>query len=72
MAAALSIAQAALAVRITPRTDDVRFYPLPENAQIIGLGRDDTDSVGASMIDNRICNPFPGNNNSRQPVQKQP
>jgi len=36
VAAALS----ALAGRIDPRLDDVRLYPLPENVQITGLGRD--------------------------------
>ncbi len=35
-AAALS----SIARRIDPRRDDVRFYPLPENVQISGLGRD--------------------------------
>jgi CRISPR-associated protein Cas2 len=30
----------AIATRIDPRADDVRFYPLPENVQITGLGRD--------------------------------
>jgi CRISPR-associated protein Cas2 len=33
-------ALAAIATRIDPRRDDVRFYPLPENVQITGLGRD--------------------------------
>jgi CRISPR-associated protein Cas2 len=30
----------AIAKRIDPRRDDVRLYPLPENVQIMGLGRD--------------------------------
>lgn len=29
-----------VAERIDPREDDVRFYPLPDNVQITGLGRD--------------------------------
>ena len=29
-----------IATRIDARRDDVRFYPLPENVQITGLGRD--------------------------------
>jgi CRISPR-associated protein Cas2 len=37
--AGLSAALAAVAARIDPRADDVRFYPLPENVQITGLGR---------------------------------
>jgi CRISPR-associated protein Cas2 len=37
---ALDAALGALARRINPRADDVRFYPLPENVQITGLGRD--------------------------------
>jgi CRISPR-associated protein Cas2 len=36
----LSQALGAIATRIDPRRDDVRFYPLPENVQITGLGRD--------------------------------
>ncbi len=39
-AAALGGAMAAVARQINPRADDVRFYPLPEKVQIIGLGRD--------------------------------
>jgi CRISPR-associated protein Cas2 len=39
-AAGLNAALAAVATRIDPRADDVRFYPLPENVQITGLGRD--------------------------------
>jgi CRISPR-associated protein Cas2 len=38
--AGLNAALKAVAERINPRADDVRFYPLPENAQISGLGRD--------------------------------
>jgi CRISPR-associated protein Cas2 len=38
--AGLNGAVAAVASRINPRADDVRFYPLPANAQITGLGRD--------------------------------
>jgi CRISPR-associated protein Cas2 len=38
--AELNAALAAVAGRINPRADDVRFYPLPENVQITGLGRD--------------------------------
>jgi CRISPR-associated protein Cas2 len=38
--AALNAALRALATRIDPRADDVRFYPLPQNVQITGLGRD--------------------------------
>ena len=30
----------AIAKRIDQRRDDLRFYPLPENVQITGLGRD--------------------------------
>jgi CRISPR-associated protein Cas2 len=37
---ALDGALAAVAQRIHTRADDVRFYPLPENVQITGLGRD--------------------------------
>jgi CRISPR-associated protein Cas2 len=37
---ALNAALRAVATRIDPRADDVRFYPLPENVQITGLGRD--------------------------------
>ena len=33
-------AMRAIATRIDPRCDDVRLYPLPENVQITGLGRD--------------------------------
>ena len=36
----LNAALAEVAARIDPRADDVRFYPLPENVQITGLGRD--------------------------------
>jgi CRISPR-associated protein Cas2 len=36
----LGEALGAIATRIDPRTDDVRLYPLPENVQITGLGRD--------------------------------
>jgi CRISPR-associated protein Cas2 len=36
----LDAALRAVASRIDPRADDVRFYPLPENVQITGLGRD--------------------------------
>lgn len=36
----LGEALSATAARIDPRRDDVRFYPLPENVQITGLGRD--------------------------------
>jgi CRISPR-associated protein Cas2 len=36
----LDDALAAVAQRIHARADDVRFYPLPENVQIAGLGRD--------------------------------
>jgi CRISPR-associated protein Cas2 len=36
----LDQAMQAVAARIDPRADDVRFYPLPENVQITGLGRD--------------------------------
>ena len=36
----LSEALGAIATRIDPRADDVRLYPLPENVQITGLGRD--------------------------------
>lgn len=39
-AAAVTNAHGALATLINPRADDVRFYPLPENAQITGFGRD--------------------------------
>lgn len=35
----LDAALRAVARRINPRADDVRFYPLPENVQITGLGR---------------------------------
>lgn len=35
----LNEALRAVARRIDPRADDVRFYPLPENVQITGLGR---------------------------------
>jgi CRISPR-associated protein Cas2 len=38
--AGLSAALGALARRIDMRADDVRFYALPENVQITGLGRD--------------------------------
>jgi CRISPR-associated protein Cas2 len=38
--AGLAAALAAVAAQIDPRADDVRFYPLPDNAQITGLGRD--------------------------------
>jgi CRISPR-associated protein Cas2 len=38
--AGLASALATIATRIDPRRDDVRFYPLPENVQITGLGRD--------------------------------
>ena len=38
--AGLDAALKAVAARIDPRADDVRFYPLPENVQITGLGRD--------------------------------
>jgi len=38
--AGLNEAVATVAQRIHPRADDVRFYPLPENVQITGLGRD--------------------------------
>jgi CRISPR-associated protein Cas2 len=38
--AGLDAALAAVAARIEPRADDVRFYPLPDNVQITGLGRD--------------------------------
>ncbi|MBV8119300.1 MAG: CRISPR-associated endonuclease Cas2, partial [Alphaproteobacteria bacterium] len=37
---ALDDALATVAQRIHARADDVRFYPLPENVQITGLGRD--------------------------------
>jgi CRISPR-associated protein Cas2 len=36
----LDAAMRAVASLIDPRADDVRFYPLPENVQITGLGRD--------------------------------
>jgi CRISPR-associated protein Cas2 len=36
----LDQAMKAVAALIDPRADDVRFYPLPENVQITGLGRD--------------------------------
>ena len=36
----LGAAMGEIATRIDPRRDDVRFYPLPENVQITGLGRD--------------------------------
>ena len=36
----LGEALGAIATRIDPRADDVRLYPLPENVQITGLGRD--------------------------------
>lgn len=36
----LGIAIGEIAGRIDPRRDDVRLYPLPENVQITGLGRD--------------------------------
>jgi CRISPR-associated protein Cas2 len=36
----LAEALAQIARRIDPRRDDVRLYPLPENVQITGLGRD--------------------------------
>jgi CRISPR-associated protein Cas2 len=36
----LGAALTAIASRINPRADDVRFYPLPENVEITGLGRD--------------------------------
>ena len=36
----LGEALAAIATRIEPHADDVRLYPLPENVQITGLGRD--------------------------------
>jgi CRISPR-associated protein Cas2 len=36
----LDQAMKAVAARIDQRADDVRFYPLPENVQITGLGRD--------------------------------
>ena len=36
----LGEALGAIATRIDPRADDVRLYPLPENVQIPGLGRD--------------------------------
>ena len=36
----LGEALTAIANRIDPRRDDVRLYPLPENVQITGLGRD--------------------------------
>jgi CRISPR-associated protein Cas2 len=36
----LGEALGAVATRIDPRFDDVRLYPLPENVQITGLGRD--------------------------------
>lgn len=39
-AVGLNRALAAVARRIDPRADDVRFYPLPDNVQITGLGRD--------------------------------
>jgi CRISPR-associated protein Cas2 len=39
-AAQRNAALAAVAARINPRADDVRFYPLPENVQITGVGRD--------------------------------
>jgi CRISPR-associated protein Cas2 len=38
--AGLNAALSVVAARINPRADDVRFYPLPENLQITGLGRD--------------------------------
>ena len=34
----LGAAMGAIATRIDPRRDDVRFYPLPENVQITGRG----------------------------------
>jgi CRISPR-associated protein Cas2 len=36
----LGAAMGEIATRIDPRRDDVRFYPLPKNVQITGLGRD--------------------------------
>jgi CRISPR-associated protein Cas2 len=36
----LNAALAEVALRINPRADDVRFYPLPENVRITGIGRD--------------------------------
>jgi CRISPR-associated protein Cas2 len=36
----LAAAMGEIATRIDPRCDDVRLYPLPENVQITGLGRD--------------------------------
>jgi CRISPR-associated protein Cas2 len=36
----LNAALRAVATRIDARADDVRFYPLPENVQITGIGRD--------------------------------
>ena len=36
----LAKALGAIGARIDPRADDVRLYPLPENVQITGLGRD--------------------------------
>ena len=36
----LGAAMGEIATRIDPRRDDVRFYRLPENVQITGLGRD--------------------------------
>jgi CRISPR-associated protein Cas2 len=36
----LGTALGAIVTRIEPRRDDVRFYPMPENVQITGLGRD--------------------------------
>jgi CRISPR-associated protein Cas2 len=38
--AGLNAALTAVATRIDPHADAVRFYPLPENVQITGLGRD--------------------------------
>jgi CRISPR-associated protein Cas2 len=40
LCARLDGAMGEIATRIDPRRDDVRFYPLPENVQITGLGRD--------------------------------
>jgi len=40
----------AIATRIDPRRDDVRLYPLPENVQITGLGRD-VVPIGVDLAD---------------------
>jgi CRISPR-associated protein Cas2 len=36
----LGEALGAIATKMDPRCDDVRLYPLPENVQITGLGRE--------------------------------